>query len=61
GTHDSVIPIWHSKKLFAHATSPKQAYWVDGASHNNVLSVAKAAYWQAINRFVTSLTKTAKE
>lgn len=61
GTHDSVIPIWHSKKLFAHATSPKQAYWVEGASHNNVLSAAKTAYWQAINHFVTSLTKTGKE
>lgn len=57
GTHDSVIPVWHGYKLFAAAKSPKQAYWVENASHNNVLMVAKENYWQSISQFVSSLNK----
>lgn len=55
GTHDRVIPIWHGKKIFAAITSPKQAYWALGASHNNVQETDKANYWQAIDRFTASL------
>lgn len=55
GTHDSVIPIWHGKKIFAAITSPKQAYWAEGASHNNVQATSKAKYWQAIDHFAATL------
>lgn len=55
GTRDSVIPVWHGQKIFAAAKSPKQAYWVEGASHNDVLIVAKENYWQSISHFIGSL------
>lgn len=57
GTHDSVIPVWHGRKIFAAAKSPKQAYWVENASHNDVLRVANEKYWHTINQFVASLSK----
>lgn len=57
GTHDSVIPLWHGQKIFDAIKSPKQAFWVEGASHNNVLAISQASYWQAIQQFVASLNK----
>lgn len=55
GTRDSVIPIWHGKKLYDAATSQKQAYWVEGASHNDVLSTAKMDYFTTLQQFASSL------
>lgn len=57
GTHDSVIPLWHGQKIYDAIQSPKQALWVDGASHNNVLTIADKSYWQAIQHFAASLNK----
>jgi len=57
GTHDSVIPLWHGQKIYDAINSPKQALWVQGASHNDVLAVAQIRYWQAIQDFAASLNK----
>lgn len=57
GTRDSVIPVWHGKKIFNAATSPKQAYWVEGASHNDVLFTAQMEYFKVLQQFATSLKK----
>jgi fermentation-respiration switch protein FrsA (DUF1100 family) len=57
GTHDSVIPLWHGQKIYDAIKSPKQAYWVENASHNDVQAVAKEQYFQTIQHFAQSLHK----
>ncbi|MGE3319359.1 MAG: alpha/beta hydrolase [Candidatus Berkiella sp.] len=57
GTRDSVIPIWHGKKIYEAAASPKQAYWVEGASHNDVLITAQMEYFKTLQQFASSLKK----
>lgn len=52
GTEDTVIPLWHGEALLEAIESPKQALWVEGAGHNNVLKVAGDQYWQTIQDFV---------
>jgi fermentation-respiration switch protein FrsA (DUF1100 family) len=56
GERDSVIAIWHGKKLFDFAAQPKRFYAVPGADHNDVDIVAGSSYTQAIQSFAVSLT-----
>ncbi len=56
GSRDSVIPPWHGKKIYAKAKGFKQAFWVSGADHNNILDVAKEKYWQALENFTHHLS-----
>lgn len=55
GTADEVIPITVGRRLFHLASEPKQALWVDGAGHNDLIDVAGERYWQALQRFAASL------
>lgn len=57
GKKDSVIPIWHGKKLLEAAATRgvKQHYWVENADHNDLIVVAGESYWQAIDHFVQTL------
>lgn len=55
GTRDEVIPFSHGRQLFDAAPGPKQAFWVEGASHNDVLMVAGERYRQALSGFVDLL------
>lgn len=55
GTNDKTIDVGHGRKLFAAAPSPKRSYWVEGASHNRVMSVAGDRYWQELREFYASL------
>ncbi len=55
GNNDNVIPPWHGKKIFAAAKEPKQAYWVKGGHHNNLLQVAQNQYWQTLDSFITKI------
>ncbi len=48
GDRDEVVPIWHGRRLFAHAPTVKYNLWVNGAGHNNLIEIAGAAYWDAI-------------
>ena len=52
GTQDTVINVAHGKELFAAANEPKQAFWVDGANHNDVELVAGPQYVNALTAFV---------
>ena len=51
GTADEVIPLSHGRRLFQAATDPKQALWVEGAHHNDLLAVAGQRYWDALTQF----------
>ncbi len=55
GTDDRVISLAHGMKLFALAPEPKQAYWVEGAGHNDLLYVAGENYGAALRRFAALL------
>ncbi|MGH9720733.1 MAG: alpha/beta hydrolase [Bryobacteraceae bacterium] len=53
GTKDDVVPWSHGKRLFARAAEPKQALWVEGGGHNDVVSFAGSRYGEALERFST--------
>lgn len=55
GTGDDVVPIANGRRLFQAARGPKQALWVDGAGHNDLVEVAGPRYWSALRRFANSL------
>jgi fermentation-respiration switch protein FrsA (DUF1100 family) len=55
GTVDKTVPFWHGVALDAAYPGPKEHLWIQGADHNNILEVAPAAYWDAIERFRLSL------
>ncbi|WP_254568171.1 alpha/beta hydrolase [Oscillatoria sp. HE19RPO] len=52
GTEDEVIPFWHGEALFAAAPEPKQALWVEGAGHNDLIQVAGDRHSAALLGFV---------
>jgi len=52
GTRDSVIDASNGRRLFAAANDPKQAFWVEGANHNDVAFVAGSRYSQSLREFV---------
>lgn len=54
GTKDSVIPCWHGQKLYNTYQGPKQAYWVEGAGHNNIPQFAGTEYFETIKIFVST-------
>ena len=51
GTEDEVIPPSHGQRLFDAAPAPKRLLWIEGARHNDLVSVAGAKYWQALLSF----------
>lgn len=55
GTTDKLVELYHGEKLFAAAPEPKRKYWVQGASHNHVLSIGGDRYWQELREFYASL------
>ncbi|MCT7964123.1 alpha/beta hydrolase [Laspinema sp. D1] len=57
GTEDEVIPFWHGEALFAAAPEPKQALWVEGAGHNDLLWVAGDRHSAALLGFVELLER----
>ncbi len=52
GTQDKVIPLWHGQSIFKALTGYKQAYWVQGAGHNDIIAHDKEKYWQTISHFL---------
>lgn len=55
GTSDSVIRIWHGRKLFELANQPKEFVAVEGADHNDVSPAVTRIYNQALVKFASSL------
>ncbi|NJL00046.1 MAG: alpha/beta hydrolase [Spirulinaceae cyanobacterium RM2_2_10] len=55
GTEDTTIPLRHGEQLFAAAPEPKQALWVEGAGHNDLVWVAGDRYTAALQDFAASL------
>ena len=56
--NDRTVPFWHGLALDAAYPGPKQHLWIPGADHNNILEVAPAAYWDAIDHFRQTLPAT---
>ena len=52
GKKDTIIPLWHAKKLYQTSNGPKDFYWVEGADHNNLLYFAQIEYFKRINQFI---------
>lgn len=52
GKEDEVIPFWHGKMLFDHASGKRNHVWVDHAGHNDLYEVLSDGYWSKINQFV---------
>jgi abhydrolase domain-containing protein 17 len=51
GTEDEVIPVSHGRRLFDAANEPKQALWIEGAHHNDVVPTGGSRYWSALGEF----------
>jgi len=51
GTQDLVIPFAHGQKLYAAAGEPKRFLQVNGAGHNDLISVAGSDYGKAMQDF----------
>ncbi|MGB0561435.1 MAG: alpha/beta hydrolase [Spirulinaceae cyanobacterium] len=55
GTEDVTIPFSHGQTLFETALPPKTSYWVEGATHNDLVWVAGMEYPQVIQEFSEQL------
>lgn len=51
GRADEVIAFRHGEQLLKAAKEPKRHLWVDGARHNDFLSVAGPNFWRALREF----------
>jgi fermentation-respiration switch protein FrsA (DUF1100 family) len=56
GERDSIVPIWHGRKLYDLAADPKQFFAVPRADHNDLDLVAGPSYARAIQSFAASLS-----
>jgi fermentation-respiration switch protein FrsA (DUF1100 family) len=55
GEQDSVVAIWHGKRLYELAADPKRFFPVPRADHNDLDMVAGSSYVRAIQSFADSL------
>ena len=55
GTRDEVIAPWHGRRLAeAVPESRRTTLWVEGAMHNDLVDRGGTAYWEALQRFLSS-------
>lgn len=59
GTADWVIRPWHGRQLYAAVRAPKQALWVAGAGHNDLIMVAGETYFTTLREFMEETCRTA--
>ncbi len=57
GKRDTIVPFRHGETLFAAAAEPKFFLSIDNAGHNDVFSVAKNEYLQAIRAFSVRISE----
>ena len=55
GTEDEVIPWSHGQRLYAAAGQPRQALWIEGAHHNDVVELGGARYWSGLAAFARTV------
>jgi pimeloyl-ACP methyl ester carboxylesterase len=51
GRQDTVVPCWHSEKLFASARESKRLILIDRAGHNDVMLFAGKRYLEILQEF----------
>jgi fermentation-respiration switch protein FrsA (DUF1100 family) len=56
GDRDGVIPFELGRELHDRLSLPKQFVVIAGGDHNDVTAPDPAAYWAAIDRFVSGLS-----
>jgi hypothetical protein len=61
GTKDSIIGIWHGKKLFELANEPKQFVAVAGADHNDTSPAITRMFNRALGQFASTLDSRAEQ
>jgi pimeloyl-ACP methyl ester carboxylesterase len=52
GTADTLTPSWMAEKILARANEPKQLYLVQGAGHDDLLSVGGRALADVLRKFI---------
>ncbi|NOT49336.1 MAG: alpha/beta hydrolase [Acidobacteria bacterium] len=57
GTNDWTIPVYHGRRLFEGAKEPKQALWVEGAGHNDLVNANERLYLDGIKTFVQAIDR----
>ena len=56
GTRDEIVPMQHSVDLFDICKSKfKTKYYIDGAGHNNIETIAGAKLFEAMQNFIENL------
>jgi uncharacterized protein len=58
GDRDSVIPFALGRELFDRIDGPKEFVAIPGGDHNDAAAPDAAAYWAAIDRFISNLRRT---
>ncbi len=61
GRRDGIVPFPHGPALYNRARSPKMCLWVPGAGHNDVMTTAGGAYWEALLVFARRVRATDRE
>lgn len=57
GTRDEVIRFAHGERILAALPGPKEAFWVEGAGHNDLAVVAGERYWSRLRAFAEALRR----
>jgi hypothetical protein len=58
GDDDHVVPLEQGRRLFDGIAGSKQFVRIRGGDHNDLTPSDPEVYWQAVDRFVASLTST---
>ncbi len=53
GTDDEIVPYKLGQKLYSASAEPKEFYAIEGAGHNDTVSVGGAPYFAKIDDFIT--------
>jgi len=58
GQADETVSWSHGQKLFAAANRPKLSFWVEGAGHNDVLTIAGERYTNTLQEFARLIERS---
>ena len=56
GEQDTTVPFSQGEELFQAANYPKELHPLPGAGHNDTFLTGGEPYWEALSRFLNSLT-----
>lgn len=54
GAADDVVPLEHTRRLYAAANEPKALLVVEGAGHNDLIEAASARYFETLRDFLAT-------